>query len=95
MFLGLLALCVFPKNPIFLTMCWIHLHNVTLKYFAMTNIFTFSTMFPLWQIEIGLCNVSFVPLYGTDTEKKILALFSPDDYNTGNIVKRDENQSNN
>ncbi len=52
-------------------------------------------MFPLWQIEIGLCNVSFVPLYGTDTEKKILALFSPDDYNTGNIVKRDENQSNN
>ncbi|XP_043096027.1 silent chromatin protein ESC1-like [Puntigrus tetrazona] len=34
------------------------------------------------QIEIGLCNVSFVPLYGTDTEKKILALFSPDDFNT-------------
>ncbi|XP_058632825.1 trichohyalin-like [Onychostoma macrolepis] len=34
------------------------------------------------QIEIGLCNVSFVPLYGTDTEKKLLALFSPDDFNT-------------
>uniref|UniRef100_UPI003D7FD398 uncharacterized protein LOC751650 isoform 3 n=1 Tax=Danio rerio TaxID=7955 RepID=UPI003D7FD398 len=31
------------------------------------------------QIEIGLCNVSFVPLYGADTKKKILALFSPDD----------------
>ncbi|XP_056314461.1 titin [Danio aesculapii] len=30
------------------------------------------------QIKIGL-NVSFVPLYGTDTKKKILALFSPDD----------------
>ncbi|XP_016383448.1 A-kinase anchor protein 9-like isoform X2 [Sinocyclocheilus rhinocerous] len=34
------------------------------------------------QIEVGLCNVSFVPLYGTDTEKKLLALFSPDDSNT-------------
>ncbi|XP_059405250.1 soluble lamin-associated protein of 75 kDa, partial [Carassius carassius] len=34
------------------------------------------------QIEIGLCNVSFVPLYGTDSEKKLLALFSPDDSNT-------------
>lgn len=51
-------------------------------------------MFSRWQIEIGLCNVSFVPLYGTDTEKKLLALFSPDDSNTGNIVKRDENQNN-
>uniref|UniRef100_A0A8C1LLU8 Uncharacterized protein n=1 Tax=Cyprinus carpio TaxID=7962 RepID=A0A8C1LLU8_CYPCA len=34
------------------------------------------------QIEIGLCNVSFVPLYGADTEKKLLALFSPDNSNT-------------
>ncbi|XP_016130818.1 titin-like isoform X2 [Sinocyclocheilus grahami] len=34
------------------------------------------------QIEVGLCNVSFVPLFGTDTEKKLLALFSPDDSNT-------------
>uniref|UniRef100_A0A8C1D4X3 Family with sequence similarity 169 member Aa n=1 Tax=Cyprinus carpio carpio TaxID=630221 RepID=A0A8C1D4X3_CYPCA len=33
------------------------------------------------QIEIGLCNVSFVPLYGTNTAKKLLALFSPDDSN--------------
>ncbi|XP_077087781.1 uncharacterized protein LOC143739292 isoform X2 [Siphateles boraxobius] len=32
------------------------------------------------QIEIGLCNVSFVPLYGTDTKKKLLALFLPDDF---------------
>ncbi|KAG1957040.1 soluble lamin-associated protein of 75 kDa [Pimephales promelas] len=34
------------------------------------------------QIEIGLCNVSFVPLYGTDTKKKLLALFLPDDFTT-------------
>ncbi|XP_026067897.1 uncharacterized protein LOC113049611 [Carassius auratus] len=34
------------------------------------------------QIEIGLCNVSFVPLYGTDSGKKLLALFSPDDSST-------------
>ncbi|XP_050966054.1 LOW QUALITY PROTEIN: trichohyalin-like [Labeo rohita] len=34
------------------------------------------------QIEIGLCNVSFVPLYGTDLQKKLLALFSPDGSNT-------------
>ncbi|CAM4538626.1 unnamed protein product [Leuciscus chuanchicus] len=34
------------------------------------------------QIEIGLCNVSFVPLYGTDTKKKLLALFLPDDFST-------------
>ncbi|TRY91810.1 hypothetical protein DNTS_012443, partial [Danionella cerebrum] len=31
------------------------------------------------QIEIGFCNVSFVPLYGTDSQKKLLALLSPDD----------------
>ncbi|XP_051549976.1 trichohyalin-like [Myxocyprinus asiaticus] len=30
------------------------------------------------QIQIGLCNVSFVPLYGADTKEKVLALFSPD-----------------
>ncbi|XP_072520841.1 uncharacterized protein [Salminus brasiliensis] len=34
------------------------------------------------QIDIGLCNVSFVPLYGHDTEHKILALYSPDDIHT-------------
>ncbi|KAK2911718.1 hypothetical protein Q8A67_003851 [Cirrhinus molitorella] len=34
------------------------------------------------QIEIGLFNVSYVPLYGTDTTKKLLALFSPEDSNT-------------
>ncbi|XP_058231484.1 uncharacterized protein fam169aa isoform X2 [Hemibagrus wyckioides] len=31
------------------------------------------------NIEIGLCNVSFVPLYGVDVKQKILALFSPDE----------------
>ncbi|XP_051522108.1 trichohyalin-like [Myxocyprinus asiaticus] len=30
------------------------------------------------QIQIGLCNVSFVPLYGVDTKEKVLGLFSPD-----------------
>ncbi|KTF94380.1 hypothetical protein cypCar_00001153 [Cyprinus carpio] len=39
------------------------------------------------QIEIGLCNVSFVPLYGADTEKKLLALFSPDNSNTGSLCR--------
>ncbi|XP_067294294.1 midasin AAA ATPase-domain containing protein isoform X2 [Pseudorasbora parva] len=34
------------------------------------------------QIEIGLGNVSFVPLYGADTTKKLLGLFSPDDFTT-------------
>ncbi|ROL40955.1 Soluble lamin-associated protein of 75 kDa [Anabarilius grahami] len=34
------------------------------------------------QIAIGLCNVSFVPLYGMDSKKKLLALFSPDDFKT-------------
>ncbi|XP_051748606.1 trichohyalin-like isoform X2 [Ctenopharyngodon idella] len=34
------------------------------------------------QIAIGPCNVSFVPLYGIDTKKKLLALFSPDDFTT-------------
>ncbi|KAK9974370.1 hypothetical protein ABG768_022471 [Culter alburnus] len=34
------------------------------------------------QIAIGLCNVSFVPLYGMDSKKKLLALFSPDDFTT-------------
>ncbi|KAK3539030.1 hypothetical protein QTP86_023482 [Hemibagrus guttatus] len=31
------------------------------------------------KIEIGLCNVSFVPLYGVDAKQKCLALFSPDE----------------
>ncbi|MCI4392592.1 hypothetical protein PGIGA_G00147680 [Pangasianodon gigas] len=31
------------------------------------------------KIEIGLCNVSFVPLYGVDIKQKVLALFSPED----------------
>ncbi|XP_017307448.2 rootletin isoform X1 [Ictalurus punctatus] len=31
------------------------------------------------KIEIGLCNVSFVPLYGVDIKQKLLALFSPED----------------
>ncbi|XP_060740028.1 centromere-associated protein E isoform X1 [Tachysurus vachellii] len=31
------------------------------------------------KIEIGLCNVSFVPLYGVDIKQKILALFSPEE----------------
>ncbi|KAB5528450.1 hypothetical protein PHYPO_G00140350 [Pangasianodon hypophthalmus] len=31
------------------------------------------------KIEIGLCNVSFVPLYGGDSKQKVLALFSPED----------------
>ncbi|XP_051955157.1 titin homolog [Xyrauchen texanus] len=30
------------------------------------------------QIQIGLCNVSFVPLYGADSKEKVLGLFSPD-----------------
>ncbi|XP_027001505.2 myb-like protein X isoform X2 [Tachysurus fulvidraco] len=31
------------------------------------------------KVEIGLCNVSFVPLYGIDLKQKILALFSPEE----------------
>ncbi|MCJ8746819.1 hypothetical protein PDJAM_G00146220 [Pangasius djambal] len=31
------------------------------------------------KIEIGLCNVSFVPLYGVDIKQKVLALFSPEE----------------
>ncbi|KAI4898338.1 hypothetical protein NFI96_024569 [Prochilodus magdalenae] len=31
------------------------------------------------EVEIGLCNVGFVPLYGCDIKQKILALFSPED----------------
>ncbi|KAF4074523.1 hypothetical protein AMELA_G00240300 [Ameiurus melas] len=31
------------------------------------------------KIEIGLCNVSFVPLYGVDIKQKLLALFSPEE----------------
>ncbi|KAF5896747.1 beta-1,3-galactosyl-O-glycosyl-glycoprotein beta-1,6-N-acetylglucosaminyltransferase 4, partial [Clarias magur] len=33
------------------------------------------------EIEIGLCNVGFVPLYGTNIEEKILAVFSPQSLN--------------
>ncbi|XP_017546605.2 titin [Pygocentrus nattereri] len=31
------------------------------------------------EVEISLCNVSFVPLYGVDIKQKVLALFSPED----------------
>ncbi|XP_062372355.1 soluble lamin-associated protein of 75 kDa-like [Sardina pilchardus] len=31
------------------------------------------------KVEIGLCNVSFVPLHGTDVKHKILALFTLED----------------
>lgn len=40
------------------------------------------------QIEIGLCNVSFVPLYGVDIKQKILALFSPEETLKGNMVPK-------